>query len=86
MRNLKKFSSVEEYNEKKQAGLVLPNISIISSPYSGGKIFFNPKPKEPDQGYYYINGDTLGFTSYAKISLETLILDRGSYSNNILIL
>lgn len=84
MRNLKKFRSVEDYNEKKEEGLVLPNVSIVSSP-SIKKVYFNSKPKEPVQ-YCYMDGDTLVFTNYAKISSGTLILDKGSYSNNILIL
>lgn len=85
MRNLKKYSSAEEYNNEKEVGLILPNISLISSP-SIKKVYFNSKPKQPVQRYYYMDGDTLVFTNYAKISSETLILDKGSYSNNILIL
>ena len=84
MRNIKKFSSVEEYNTSKEEGLVLPNVSMISSP-SIKRVYFNSKPKQPVQ-YCYVDGDTLVFTNYAKISSETLILDKGSYSNNILIL
>jgi hypothetical protein len=84
MRNIRKFSSIEEYDEKKEAGLVLPNISFVSSP-SIRKVYFNSNPKEPIQ-YCYMDGDTLVFTNYAKISSGTLVLDKGSYSNNILIL
>ena len=85
MRNIKKFSSVNEYNTSKEEGLVLPNVSLVSSP-SIMRVYFNSKPKQPVQQYYYMDGDTLVFTNYAKISSETLILDKGSYSNNILIL
>ena len=87
MKYLKKFNSVEEYSENKEAGLILPNVSVIISPTTTTKVFLNSKPKQikPVQ-YYSLEGDTLVFTNYAKISSDTLILDKGSYSDNTLIL
>ena len=65
MRNIKKFSSVNEYNTSKEEGLVLPNVSLVSSP-SIMRVYFNSKPKQPVQQYYYMDGDTLVFCEVKK--------------------
>ena len=83
MRNLRKFAESEGYEEYKESRHYrTPNICKV---VEGKVVIYNPRVKQT----IIVNGetDTLIFLGgKSKVESETLFLEKGSYSNETLIL